>query len=152
MIRIILAEEQLLLRERLSSILSSVPDFEIVGGTGHDDELLELCRIHSPNIVLLGVTIPNKNECELLKSIKQAMPNIKIVILTALDEEKNILEALSNGASGYIIKDASPSQIVSSLRAIDGGRFVMQESFSQFFKNQIRHKQGKTTSQEPRFI
>jgi DNA-binding NarL/FixJ family response regulator len=152
MIKIILAEEQRLLRERISSILSSVPDFEIVGVTGQGDELLELCRIHSPNLVLLGVKLPNTNERALLELIKQAMPNIKVIILTALDEEKNILEALSNGASGYIIKDATSLQIVSSLRAINGGRFVMQESFYQFFQTQIRQKQGKATSQEARFI
>lgn|GEM_PF-319918 len=138
LIRIAIGEEQRLLREMLTIFLSDVPDLEIIGATAYSDELYELCRSSSPDLVLLSNKMLETDEHRLLELHKNEMPSLKIVLLTDHLDETSLLRAIQWGAHAYLLKDLTPAQLITSLRCIYEGMFVMQDSFTQLLRNQIQ--------------
>lgn len=137
LIRIVLAEEQRLLREMLIIFLSDVPDLEIVGATAYSIELYEICRSTKPNLVLVSDKMLTADCHRLLELNQNDMPAFKIVLLTDHLDGTDLLQAIQSGAHAYLLKDLTPAQLITSLRCIHEGMFVMQDSFTQLLRNQI---------------
>ncbi|HOW22952.1 MAG TPA: response regulator transcription factor [Sedimentibacter sp.] len=128
MIKLLLADDQDILTEGLKLILGSEEDIEIVGTADNGKKAYELCRIRKPDLVLMDIQMPEVNGVEATAMIKKDFPNIKIIVLTTFNDDEYIYEALKNGASGYLLKDTSPGEILKAVRTVyKGGALIQSE-------------------------
>jgi DNA-binding NarL/FixJ family response regulator len=128
MIKILLADDQDILTEGLKLILGAEEDIEIVGTADNGKKAYELCRIKKPHLVLMDIQMPEVNGVEATAMIKKDFPQIKIIVLTTFNDDEYIYDALKNGASGYLLKDTSPAEILRAVRTVyNGGALIQSE-------------------------
>jgi DNA-binding NarL/FixJ family response regulator len=138
MIRIAIADDQMLLRQMLSMILSRIGEFTVVGEAENGDDILTLCRERKPDIVLMDIKMPVSDGISALIHIKNEFPEIKVIILTTFGDEKNVLRAYECGADGYLLKDVRPDMLARSIQCVQDGLFVMHESIHAMLRAAVR--------------
>ena len=151
MIRVLLVDDQDILVEGLKLILGMEEDIEIVGTANNGKKALELCKWNHPDVVLMDIQMPELNGVEATAIIKKDFPNIKIIVLTTFNDDQYIYDALKNGASGYLLKDTSPSEIAKAVRTVyNGGALIQSEvavkvidKFSQLAKETVDKNKDK---------
>lgn len=147
--RVLLADDHQLFREGLANILNGQPDFEVVGEAGDGLEVFVMARELEPDLILMDVGMPGCNGVEATQRIKEAMPDITIVMLTVRDENDNLFEAIKSGAQGYLLKSIRSWDLVEMLRAAVRGEAAitpelggrMLEEFRKLSR-QTRHETG----------
>ena len=128
MIKLLLADDQDILTEGLKLLLGAEEDIEIVGTANNGKKAYDLCRIRKPDLVLMDIQMPEVNGVEATAMIKKEFPQIKIIVLTTFNDDEYIFDALKNGASGYMLKDASPMKILEAVRTVfNGGALIQSE-------------------------
>lgn len=136
MIRIAVADDQTLLREMLTMILSQDEQIEVVGQAENGEEILDICRERHPDVVLLDIKMPSFDGVHALNCIKQDLPDIKVIMLTTFGDEKNVLDAYKGGADGYILKDIQPHVLIMTVKSVYEGLFVMHDSINTMIRRQ----------------
>ena len=126
--RLMLVEDHLILRQGLRALLETNSDIEVVGEAGTVSEALARIGAVKPSIVITDITLPDRSGIELVQALRTLEPGIKVLVLTAHTTEEHIRAALSAGATGYILKDASHAELVQGLRAVSAGRRFLCES------------------------
>ncbi|MBI4332470.1 MAG: response regulator transcription factor [Chloroflexi bacterium] len=111
-------DDHRLFRETLAGLLSAQPDMEMVGEAKDGAEAVAKARELMPDLILMDLSMPGTNGLEATRAIKSEMPYVKIVMLTVHDEDENLLEAIKSGAQGYLLKDISKEELLSSIRGI----------------------------------
>jgi len=124
--RILLVDDDILIREGLAIIIGMEEDFEIVGTATNGQEAFEYCELLMPDLVLMDIRMPILDGVLSTQLIKQHYGHIKIVILTTFKDDEYIKEALKCGAEGYILKSQSSDSIIESLRAVGKGNTVFE--------------------------
>jgi len=138
MIRIAIADDQILLREMLVLLLSAEVGIEVVGSASDSEEIVRLCRETKPDIVLLDIKMQGDG-IHALEKIKKEMPKIKAIMLTVFDDVKSVMESFGNGADGYILKDIKTQQLVMAVKCVNDGLFVMQDGVAKLVREHIKH-------------
>ena len=115
-IRVLLADDQSILADGIKSVLSSCPDLEVVGIASDGFEALQLTESCSPDVVLMDIRMPNMNGVIATQEIKRRRPDVKVLILTTFDDSDYILNAINNGASGYLLKDTSSAALIDAIK------------------------------------
>ncbi|MTI68675.1 MAG: response regulator transcription factor [Firmicutes bacterium] len=126
MIKILIADDQDILKQGLSMILGNMEDIKVCGLASNGNEAYKLCKKKKPDVVLMDIKMPALNGVEATKIIKEDFENIKIIVLTTFNDDEYIYEALKNGASGYLLKDASPEKIADAIRTVHNGGALIQ--------------------------
>ena len=121
MVKIIIADDQQLIRESLKIILDSDPDFEVVKVVGSGQEVLDALKTESVDIILMDVRMPNMSGVDCTRIVKKEYPNIKVIILTTFDDDEYIYEALKYGASGYLLKGCSLEELSTAIHNVLSG-------------------------------
>ena len=122
MIKVLLADDQELIRQSLSFVMSRQEDIEMVGTAANGREALELVEEKQPDVVLLDIRMPEMDGVECTRRIKQEFPGIKVIILTTFDDDDYVFDALRYGASGYLLKGVSVDGLTNAVReAARGG-------------------------------
>ncbi len=131
-IRIVIVEDDAHFREGLKFMLSISPDFECVGDYGNGKEFLKSMKTNIPDIVLMDIDIPEINglECTKLLKTNSQYSRVHVIMLTILEDEYKVLEAILGGASGYLLKSASPENITDSIRQVTNGGSPMSPSIA----------------------
>ncbi|MFC7679014.1 response regulator [Paenibacillus sp. GCM10028914] len=124
-IKIVIADDQMLTREGLRTILDLEDDIEVVGVAKNGEEACELVETLKPDLVMLDIQMPIMDGISALKRIKISYPNIFILILTTFIEEDYIVEGMANGASGYMLKDMDTDKMIASIRDTVSGQFIL---------------------------
>ncbi|MDA8368320.1 MAG: response regulator transcription factor [Nocardiopsaceae bacterium] len=128
MIRIVLADDEWMVRVGMRAILSADPGIEVVGEAADGAEAVELVRAHRPDIALVDVQMPDTDGLAATAAITAEFPDTAVVILTTFSEDAYIARALSNGASGFVLKTGDPRELVAGLHAVaDGGAYLSPE-------------------------
>ncbi|HNZ83515.1 MAG TPA: response regulator transcription factor [Sedimentibacter sp.] len=128
MIKLLLADDQDILTEGLKLILGAEEDIEIVGTANNGNKAYDLCRVRKPDVVLMDIQMPEVNGVGATAMIKKEFPHIKIIVLTTFNDDEYIYDALKNGASGYLLKDTSPMEILKAVRTVyKGGALIQSE-------------------------
>jgi DNA-binding NarL/FixJ family response regulator len=128
MIKVLLADDQDILVEGLKLILGMEQDVEITGTVNNGKKAYEACKWKKPDVVLMDIQMPELNGVEATAMIKKDFPEIKIIVLTTFNDDQYIYDALKNGASGYLLKDTSPSEIAKAVRTVyNGGALIQSE-------------------------
>ena len=115
-IRCLIVDDQPILREGLKSLLATCDDIEVIAEASNGKEALKQLESIIPDVVLMDIRMPVMNGVEATKAIKEKYPSITIIILTTFDDDQYILDALRNGASGYLLKDMGIQQLASAIR------------------------------------
>jgi DNA-binding NarL/FixJ family response regulator len=121
MIRVLLADDQALLRLGFRAFLSQEPDLEVVGEAGNGQEALSLTRTLTPDVVLMDIRMPVLDGIEATRRIVASGSPAKILVLTTFDLDEYVYAALRAGASGFLIKDALPADLINGIRVVAGG-------------------------------
>ncbi|WP_141505545.1 response regulator transcription factor [Paenibacillus luteus] len=124
-IKIVIADDQLLTREGLRTILDLEDDLEVIGAAKNGEEACELVESLQPDLVLLDIQMPVMDGISALKRIKQSHPNLFVLILTTFIEIDYIVEGLANGASGYMLKDMDADKMIAAIHDTIAGQFIL---------------------------
>jgi two-component system response regulator NreC len=120
-IRLLLADDQEIVRAGLRSLLERQPEMEVVGEAGGGREAVALATQLRPDVVLMDITMPDMSGAEATRRIKQAAPEVNVLALTIHEDEAYFFEMLSAGASGYIPKRASPDDLLTAINVAAAG-------------------------------
>lgn len=121
MVKIMIADDQQLIRESLKIILDSDPNFEVVKVVGSGQEVLDSLKTESVDIILMDVRMPNMSGVDCTRIVKKEYPNIKVIILTTFDDDEYIYDALKYGASGYLLKGCSLEELSVAIHNVLSG-------------------------------
>jgi len=120
--RIVIAEDHTILREGLRSLLSSHPEFEIVGEAEDGREAIQCVEKFKPDLILTDLSMPRMNGIEAVQEIKRQNPQTKVLVLTVHKTEEYILSALKAGADGYLLKDSTHVELVMAVKKVLSGK------------------------------
>ncbi|QNV38384.1 response regulator transcription factor [Rothia terrae] len=134
-IKILIADDQQLIREALGTLLSLQPDIELVGSCGRGDEVMPLVQETKPDVVLLDIEMPGLSGIEVATQLKAHKFDVRPLIVTTFGRPGYLSRALEAGASGFIVKDTPASQLAETIRKVHSGLRVVDpalaaESFS----------------------
>jgi DNA-binding NarL/FixJ family response regulator len=119
--RVLLADDHRLFRKGVAATLAEHPEFQIVGEATDGLQAIAMAREFIPDVVLMDISMPGMSGLEATRQIKADFPEVKIVILTIGEEDRNLFEAIKSGAQGYLLKDVEPQHLVEMLRGVFRG-------------------------------
>ncbi len=129
-IRVFLVDDHLILREGIRLLLEKVPDMEMVGEASEGGEAVAKVERLVPDVVLMDITMPGLNGLEATQQIKQRTPQVKVLILTMHETGQYLSQMLQAGASGYVVKTAASSELISAIRAVHQGDVYLYPSIA----------------------
>ncbi|GGG54299.1 response regulator transcription factor [Paenibacillus radicis (ex Gao et al. 2016)] len=142
-IRVIVADDQQLVRHGLRYIINAQDDMELAGEAESGAEALQLAAQVCPDVVLMDVRMPGGNGIEATREIMQLQPDCKVVILTTFDQEDYVYEGIRAGAVGYLLKDTAPDELVQAVRAAYRGEAIYRTAIAaKVIGRAIRSKSG----------
>lgn len=129
-IKIVLADDHLIVRQGLHALLDAEADFDVIGETGDGISAVELVKKLNPDVVVLDLMMPGLNGIDAARQINKQTPRTKIIILSMYDDEGFVLEALSNGVSAYVLKDTGSADLIHAVREVKDGHRHLSPSLS----------------------
>jgi DNA-binding NarL/FixJ family response regulator len=141
--RVLVADDQPLVRAGLASVLRSEGDLEVVAEAGDGAAALALARTHRPDIVLMDIRMPVLDGLTATRRLLAELPDTKVVVLTTFDVEQYVFEALRSGASAFLLKDEPPEAVVAAVRAVSTGHTLVTPAVT-------RHLVARWTTPTPR--
>lgn len=120
-IKVIIAEDEALVRLAIAQILNGEPDIEVVGTAANGQEAMQLAREHSPDVLLTDLRMPVMDGLSAIQRIKQESPRIEVCVLTVCEDDTSLFEALQWGAKGYLLKNATPEDVAEAVRKVASG-------------------------------
>lgn len=133
--RLLLADDHTLLRMGIKRMLEKEPGLIIVGEAGDGLELLELVRQRPADLILLDISMPKLHGLEAIPEILKLCPRVKILVLSMHKNEQYLCAAINAGASGYILKEDSDTQLLPAIHAVMRGRFVVSPGFPERYQS-----------------
>ena len=124
-IKILIADDHDVVRTGVSQIIGSQPDMDVAGEAASGVEALEKAKKLAPDVILLDIAMPNLSGLEVIRLLKEAVPETGIVILSMHAKESFVHQALSLGSKGYVLKDAPSSDILDAIRAVMSGEYFL---------------------------
>jgi DNA-binding NarL/FixJ family response regulator len=124
-ISVLLADDQPLLRRGFRMILEAEGDLTVVGEAGHGEEAVDLARRKVPDVVLMDIRMPGTDGIEATRRITAAHPGVRVLALTTFDLDEYAFGALRAGASGFLLKDVRPAELVAAIRTVSAGDAVI---------------------------
>jgi NarL family two-component system response regulator YdfI len=126
MIKILIADDHLIIRQGLRLILETESDLELIGEASDGNEALTLCKKLKPDVVLMDLRMPNMDGLTAIEKLRTEQPNIAVVILTTFNEDELMLRGLQAGARGYLLKDTDRSTLFDTIRAAARGETLLK--------------------------
>lgn len=128
MIKVLIADDQELIRESLKIILDVNADIKVVGVAESGRKVLDLLKKTSPDIILMDIRMPELDGVQCTKAVKEKFPDVKIIILTTFDDDEYVFYALKYGASGYLLKGCSVQELTSAIHTVMNGGSILNQS------------------------
>ena len=124
-IRILLADDHTILRAGLKMMLNAQPDMEIVGEAQDGRQAIQEAQRLQPDVILMDITMPDLNGIEATRQIKRVLSEVKILVLTMHENDEYVFQALRAGASGYMLKEAADTELITAIHVIKSGQFYL---------------------------
>ncbi|MEU7578608.1 response regulator transcription factor [Streptomyces sp. NPDC041068] len=124
-IRVLIADDQMMVREGFSVLLGAMPDIEVVGEAVNGREAVQRVRELAPDVVLMDIRMPELNGIEATREIVASDGDSKVLVLTTFDLDEYVYQALRAGASGFLLKDASARQLADGVRVVASGEALL---------------------------
>ena len=139
MIRIVLADDQTIIREGLCSILESYEDMGVVGQASNGREAYDMVMRLKPDIVLMDIRMPVMDGVEATRIIKRDLPEAKVIILTTFEDDDYIINAMTFGASGYLPKDIGSKKLIEAIRDGYSGSIILPGKIASKITSHLAH-------------
>ncbi|GAA1266634.1 response regulator transcription factor [Saccharothrix xinjiangensis] len=143
-IRVVLADDQALVRAGFRLLLDTEDGFEVVGEAGDGAEAVRLAREHRPDVVVMDVRMPGVDGLVATRRVCAELPGVRVLVLTTFDVDEYVFEALRAGASGFLLKDTDPVELLRALRVVAGGDALLAPSVTrrliEEFANRPEHR------------
>jgi two-component system response regulator NreC len=124
-IRILVADDHTILRAGLRMMLNAQPDMEVIGEAQDGRQALQEAQRLQPDVILMDITMPDVNGIEATRQIKRVLPDVKILVLTMHEHDEYVFQALRAGASGYMLKEAAATDLITAIHVIRSGQFYL---------------------------
>jgi DNA-binding NarL/FixJ family response regulator len=140
--RLLLVDDQLLFAENLKTVLElRANDMTVLGIAKDGKEAVRMADTLAPDLILMDVRMPVMDGVEAAKIIREAHPQILILMLTTFDDDEYVSNALHHGAAGYLLKDIPPAELISAIRAVMAGNVLISQQVAQRLVEQAYHTQ-----------
>lgn len=127
-IRLLLVDDQRLMREGLRTLLDMEPDLQVAGEAGNGQEALDAYKSLLPDVVLMDVRMPVLDGVDATRRLRERWPAARVIILTTFDDDEYVFEGLRAGAAGYLLKDVSIQELAEAIRAVMAGGVLIEPS------------------------
>lgn len=131
MIRVLLADDEAMVRAGVRAILAAATDVEVVAEAGDGRQAVDLARAHRPDVVLLDIRMPVLDGLGAAAELRRVAPEIPVVMLTTFSEDEYIATAFDSGASGFLLKSGDPHELMAAVRAVHGGAAFLSPRIAQ---------------------
>ncbi|MBA3945498.1 MAG: response regulator transcription factor [Herpetosiphonaceae bacterium] len=148
-IRVLLAEDQTLMRQGLKTILELEDGFEVVGEAGDGAAAVVQALIHRPDIVLMDVQMPQMNGVLATAQLSAALPTTRVIILTTFDYDEYVFDGIKAGARGYLLKDVPADELLATIRRVHAGESMIQPSVATRIIAEFSRRH--TAEQQPKY-
>lgn len=138
MIRVLIADDEPMVRTGIRSILATDPDIEVVCDAADGSEAVDQARRHHPDVALLDIRMPNLDGLTAARQIRSALPDTAVVILTTFGEDEYIARALDYGAAGFLLKALDPRELVAGVHAVANGAACLSPIIAQRVITELR--------------
>lgn len=145
-IKLVIADDQELIRESLSIVLDMDDEIEVVGLAENGAEAVTLCEKISPNIILMDIHMPELDGIAATKIIKQRWPDTKVLILTTFQEVHHVIDALTIGAEGYLLKAIHPKDLLAGIKLIHKGGTLLPQDLAKLLVQQINNPEVSSST------
>ena len=136
-IRVLIADDHAIVRQGLRQILSDTPDLTVAGEAENGVQAVQMVRSGEWDVVLMDVSMPDRNGIDALKLIRKEFPRLPVLILSMYPEEQYAIRALKAGASGYLTKQSAPDLLVTAIRQVASGKKYVSPSLAEELANAI---------------
>jgi NarL family two-component system response regulator LiaR len=143
----LLADDHAIVRQGVRALLETQPDVHVVGEASSGAEAVELCVETAPDVVLMDLLMPGMNGVEATRQIKQVSPRTQVIVLTSYHEDEHVLPALRAGALSYLLKDASPADLLDAVRKAARGETTMSPRVASQLMSALHG--GRTSEGDP---
>jgi DNA-binding NarL/FixJ family response regulator len=147
-LRIVLADDHLLFRKGVAAVLALRPEFEVVGEASDGLEAIAVARAARPDVILMDLTMPKCSGLEATRIIKGEMPQIKIIVLTVSDTDRDLFGAIKSGADGYLLKNIQPAPLFDMLDGLQQGEAPITGVLAARILKEFREPEPSTRSVE----
>jgi NarL family two-component system response regulator LiaR len=120
-IRVLIADDHAVVRQGLRTFLDLQEDIDVVGEAADGEEAIAAAAQHAPDVILLDLAMPRLDGIGALRALREAAPAARVIVLTSFGEDERLFTALRAGASGFLLKDVEPAELVRSIRTVHGG-------------------------------
>lgn len=146
-IRILVADDHPVVRDGLIAILSTQPDFDVVGEAGTGVEVVAQVAALEPDVLLLDLEMPELDGVETLERLREANPEVRAIVFTAFDTDERILGAMQAGAQGYLLKGVPREELFNAVRVVHGGGSLLQPVVASKLLRQVSRQNNQTTTE-----
>lgn len=146
-IRIVIAEDQEVVRRGAAVLVSMEPDMELVGQARNGVEAVELAQLLHPDVILMDLHMPLKGGVAATREITKALPNTQILVLTTINDDETVFEAVRAGAQAYLLKDASEEELLETIRALKRGESRLTPQIARKVMDQFRRLASSAVTQ-----
>ncbi len=129
-IAIVLADDHAVLRESLTALLQSQPDFDVVGGAANGEEALQLVQEHKPQVLVLDLFMPESDGFEVLRTLERAGSRVASVVLTGSESRDDYVQVVRLGARGLVLKADNPQKLFAAIRAVADGELAFSDEIA----------------------
>jgi DNA-binding NarL/FixJ family response regulator len=136
-IRVLIADDHAIVREGLKQILADTKDIVVAGEAEDGLDAVKLVRKGKCDVLLLDISMPDRNGIEVLKQVRKEFPKMIVLMLTMHREDQYAIRALKAGAAGYLNKQSAPAELVNAIRQVAGGRKYISPTLAQELANQV---------------
>lgn len=149
MIRILLAEDQVMVRQGLKAMLETDPDIRVTGEASNGQEAVALCEDHQFDVAVLDIRMPEMDGIEAAKHIRARCPEVKLLMLTTFDDQDYVMNSLKIGVSGYLLKNGDTSALIRSVKSAFAGGLSLEDQIAAKVVPALLSKQEKGEPPDP---
>jgi DNA-binding NarL/FixJ family response regulator len=149
-VRILVVDDHAVVRKAMTCVVDAEPDMEVVGEADDGSEACRQVTVLQPDLILMDLWMPNMTGEEATREIKRTHPEIKVLALTAQEDNADVCEVLEAGASGYVLKRAERDELVTAIRNVAGGKLYIDPRVENAVLDVLSHGNGRRTGENER--